>query len=426
MQLRPSWCPDLALPNSMSLSYEASFTYGRPASSLAAALDSVYITTPRRKADRLALARALFTISKEEVLAFGAFIDRPERLAGHTEGYFASKPPTQLPELDDVICLLPGRQLGDNCINTMLTQLTEHDGEVAVGSFGDCEDVYRGKKSACEAVKRSLRFKPKAKMVLLPMNVVYTAQVEYRLYNSLMGSYSMLCDPKHDHLLKLIQLKPAELQNNGYDCGVLIIAVATSRYEKRDLTTELGLVVKEAKDWRRSILIKLANRMREAPLPQTSPHNPATTPPTTASPTRRNHPRPSPAKRKEAPANSAVADSRKVQIVEEDAGVPGLEDIKPLTRKKPLLRPELEDETEIQYLRRLTNLSGEERKTATIQRAAVRKRQRKAADPRVMQAEREKQKAQKVKYDQKKRAKAALEEDQLDGMRMQDRRWKSE
>ncbi|KAK4961931.1 hypothetical protein LTR10_002424 [Elasticomyces elasticus] len=234
----------------------------------------------------------------------------------------------------------------------MLTQLTKHDGEVAVGSFGDYEDVYRGKKSACEAVKRSLRFKPKAKMVLLPMNVVYTVQV----------------------------LKPAELQNNGYDCGVLIIAVATSIYEKRDLTTELGLVVKEAKDWRRSILIKLANRMREAPLPQTSPHNPATTPPATASPTRRNHPRPSPAKRKEAPANSAVADTRKVQIVEEDAGVPGLEDIKPLTRKKLVMYPEFEDETEIEYLRRLSNLSGEEKKRAQQRRGKVLERRRWAED----------------------------------------------
>ncbi|KAK3665992.1 hypothetical protein LTR22_002994 [Elasticomyces elasticus] len=332
-------------------------------------------------------------MSKEQVLAFGAFIEQPERLVGHAEGTFASKPAIQLPELDDVICLLPGRQLGDNSINTMLTQLMEHNDEAAIGSFGDCEDVYRGKKSACEAVKRSLRFKFKAKMVLPPMNVVYTAQIVRQQQNDVGyywvlliaerdgDNYSMLCDPKHDQLLKLIHLKPAELQNNGYDCGVLIIAVATSIYEKRDLTTELGLVVKEAKDWRRSILIKLANRMREAPLPQTSPHNPATTPPTTASPTRRNHPRPSPAKRKEAPANSAVADSRKVQIVEEDAGVPGLEDIKPLTRKKLVMYPEFEDETEIEYLRRLSNLSGEEKKRAQQRRGKVLERRRWAEDP---------------------------------------------
>ncbi|KAK3661248.1 hypothetical protein LTR56_000371 [Elasticomyces elasticus] len=133
--------------------------------------------TTLRKAYYLELAEALFTIPKKEMEAFGAFLDRPARLAGCAsggqDGYFASKPSIQLPALGDVLCLLPQHQLGDECINKMLTQLTEHDCSAAVGSMGYGIDVYSSKISAGDAVKKCLTHKPNARLILLPLHVVY-------------------------------------------------------------------------------------------------------------------------------------------------------------------------------------------------------------------------------------------------------------
>ncbi|KAK5729109.1 hypothetical protein LTR15_002250 [Elasticomyces elasticus] len=134
--------------------------------------------TTLRKAYYLELAEALFTMPKKEMEAFGAFLDRPARFAGcgGQDGHFASKLSIQLPALDDVLCLLPQHQLGDECINKMLTELTEHNDVVAVGSIGYGIDAYSRKLSVSASAKKCLIYKPKPRLVLLPLHVVYRSR----------------------------------------------------------------------------------------------------------------------------------------------------------------------------------------------------------------------------------------------------------
>ncbi|KAK5700640.1 hypothetical protein LTR97_005157 [Elasticomyces elasticus] len=199
--------------------------------------------------------------------------------------------------------------------------------------------------------------------------------------------------------IKMMKLKKEERQKNGYDCGVLIVAAGALIYQKEE--AGLKSLPRQAREWRSLILVRLADRLRSAPLPDVEAAAPlkqgAHAPKRTATDEQMEDHTNDGTPRK----RSRVVDDAEVEDVarendedfvesneEESDGSEGEEsaelegnDNGKLRRRWGRKVTGFEDETKQDYLVRIKTLKGKEYELATEQRRSLVKKLREEADP---------------------------------------------
>ncbi|KAK5729108.1 hypothetical protein LTR15_002249 [Elasticomyces elasticus] len=199
--------------------------------------------------------------------------------------------------------------------------------------------------------------------------------------------------------IKMMKLKKEERQKNGYDCGVLIVAAGALIYQKEE--AGLKSLPRQAREWRSLILVRLADRLRSAPLPDVEAAAPlkqgAHAPKRTATDEQmEDHTNDgTPRKRSRVVDDAEVEDEARendedfVESNEEESdGSEGEEsaelegnDNGKLRRRWGRKVTGFEDETKQDYLVHIKTLKGKEYELATEQRRSLVKKLRKEADP---------------------------------------------